>query len=192
MEKRLPLQVLLEIALMAALAFVIDLLIPSIKPMPSVYLNFSMIPIFILAFRRGVIPSAIAGMIWGLLQIITGEAWILHPIQTIMEYIIALAFIGVAGVFKNQIQTHFQSGHKNSGLIIVTVAIIVGSLSRYFWHFLAGFFFWVELYEMPVEEGLWFSLWTNGLSGIGSGILCAVIVGFLFVTSTQFIKQSIS
>ncbi|WAA13475.1 energy-coupled thiamine transporter ThiT [Fervidibacillus halotolerans] len=190
MEKKLSLQVMVEIALLAALAFVIDLFIPSIKPIPSVYLNFSMIPIFILAFRRGVIPSAIAGMIWGLLQIITGEAWILHPIQVIMEYIIALAFIGVAGLFKNRIQKEVIAD-KKSGLIITVIAILAGSLSRYFWHFLAGYFFWVDILKIPEEKGFFFSFWTNGLSGIGSGIFCAVIIGLLLTTSPRMIKQSL-
>ena len=180
---------MIEIAFMAALAFVIDLVIPTIEPVPGVYLNFSMIPIFLLAFRRGVIPSAVGGLLWGLLQIVTAEAYFLHIVQVILEYILALLFISVAGFFRTPIQSAFRERNLKKGMGYVVLAVTLGSLSRYFWHFLAGFIFWTRLiYKMETVPGILFALWTQGLSAIGSAVLCSLILVPLLRTAPRLLK----
>ena len=47
------------------------------------------------------------GLIWGLLQIVVGDAIIVTPIQVLIEYFVAFAFIGFAGLFYRPIQKHF-------------------------------------------------------------------------------------
>src|SRR5699024_12191266 len=79
--KRFKLQTIIEIAIFAALAMILDFL-PSIKFGPSISISFAMVPIFIVAFRWGFIASTISGFIWGILQIATGDAWILTPMRS--------------------------------------------------------------------------------------------------------------
>src|SRR5690625_998678 len=105
MKKTFNLQTLLEIAIFGALAMLLDL-IPSINPHPSISISFAMVPIFIIAFRWGVRASFASGFIWGILQIVLGDAWILTPLQAFIEYFIAFAFVGFAGLFMNRSEEH--------------------------------------------------------------------------------------
>ncbi|MER2255183.1 MAG: energy-coupled thiamine transporter ThiT, partial [Priestia megaterium] len=89
-NKALPLQAKIEIAIFAALALLLDLL-PSIKIATAVSISFSMVPIFIMCFRWGVKGGALSGLLWGLLQLATGTAYILTALQTFIEYIVAFA-----------------------------------------------------------------------------------------------------
>lgn len=84
--------VLLEASLMAAFAVILDLL-PSIKLSPSISISIAMVPIFLLSYRRGWRAGILAGFVWGILQIALGDAWIATPVQMIVEYFIAFAFI---------------------------------------------------------------------------------------------------
>ncbi|TDM42926.1 hypothetical protein ETI09_00760 [Macrococcoides canis] len=63
--------VLLEIAMMAAFAMVLDFIDSQIKGIFfGLSLSFSMVPILLLSFRRGVKAGMAAGFLWGLLQIV--------------------------------------------------------------------------------------------------------------------------
>ncbi|ADF39369.1 hypothetical protein BMD_2524 [Priestia megaterium DSM 319] len=63
MNKALPLQAKIEIAIFAALALLLDLL-PSIKIATAVSISFSMVPIFIMCFRWG---GKRRGSIWSIM-----------------------------------------------------------------------------------------------------------------------------
>lgn len=105
------LQPLIETAILAALAFIIDLL-PSIKLGPWISISFAMVPVFILSFRWGLKYGLMSGFLWGLLQVIFGDAYILHWFQFIVEYFVAFAFVGFAGIFMRQIQENFAKETK--------------------------------------------------------------------------------
>src|SRR5699024_11679581 len=49
---------------------------------------------------------------WGILQIVLGDAWILTPLQAFIEYFIAFAFVGFAGLFMNQIKRNLLENNK--------------------------------------------------------------------------------
>src|SRR5690625_4826016 len=115
--------------------------LPSIKFGPSISISFAMVPIFVIAFRWGFIASTISGFLWGILQIATGDAWILTPMQAFIEYFIAFACIGFAGLFARSIQSNLKDKEKGKALIWIVIAVYIGSLTRYFWHFVAGVIF---------------------------------------------------
>src|SRR5690625_2688552 len=131
MKKFLPLQAMLEVAIFAALAMLIDLL-PGIKPIPSISISLSMVPIFIVAFRWGVKASFISGFIWGILQIVTGDAWILTPLQAFIEYFIAFDFIGFAGLFARFVQNAADSNQKFKMSLYIIIGTFFGSIARCF------------------------------------------------------------
>ena len=101
------LQAMIESAILAAFAMVIDILPLSIKLPTGGSISFAMIPIFIIAYRWGFKSAFLGGLVWGLLQIVVGDAYILTPVQAFIEYFIAFAFIGFAGLFYRPIQKHF-------------------------------------------------------------------------------------
>jgi thiamine transporter len=185
--KKLGLVALIEAALMAAFAVILDLL-PSIDLSPSISISISMVPIFLLAFRHGVKASLASGFIWGLLQIASGDAWIATPVQMIIEYFIAFAFIGFAGLFYRKIQGSIRNNQKKKALLWVVIAVFVGSLARYFWHFIAGFIFFAE-YAPEGMDPVLFSFLTNGATMLGTAVLCSIVLVLLISTAPRLIGR---
>ncbi|MFD2679701.1 energy-coupled thiamine transporter ThiT [Bacillus seohaeanensis] len=185
--KKIGLVGLIEAALMAAFAVILDLL-PSINLSPSISISVSMVPIFLLAFRHGVKASIVSGFVWGLLQIALGDAWIAHPVQMIMEYFLAFAFIGFAGLFFRIIQGSLRNNRKTKALVWSVVAVFVGSLARYFWHFIAGFIFFAE-YAPKGTNPVLFSFLANGATMLGTAILCSIVLVLLISTAPRLIQR---
>lgn len=189
MGKTFKLQTLLEIAIFAALAMLLDLL-PSIKPHPSISISFAMVPIFIIAFRWGFRAAFISGFIWGILQISLGDAWILTPLQAFIEYFIAFAFVGFAGLFSNVIKSNLLSKNKKTAIFYVVIAVIVGAAARYFWHFVAGVVFFSE-YAFEAGQGpIIFSLIANGITFTGAVITCSILLVLLISTAPHLITSA--
>lgn len=186
------LQAMIESAILAAFALVIDILPLSIKLPTGGSISFAMIPIFIIVYRWGFKMAFLGGLIWGLLQIVVGDAIIVTPIQVLIEYFVAFAFIGFAGVFYRPIQKALLTTNENNegkkviGYIIV--ATFVGSFARYFCHFIAGIIFWGQ-YAPKGQSAVLYSLIVNGSVMIGSYILCTILLIFLFLTSPRLFKS---
>ncbi len=68
-------RLLTEIAFMAALAFIISLIPNTVYGW--IIVEIACIPILILSFRRGLTAGLVGGLIWGILSMITGHAYIL-------------------------------------------------------------------------------------------------------------------
>ena len=185
--KKIKLVALIEAAFFAAIAMVLDLL-PSITIAPAVTISFSMVPIFILAFRWGFKVSFISGFLWGLLQLTTGNFYFLSVIQFLIEYFIAFAFVGFAGLFHPVIQKSLQNGNKLLVSIWVVVAVFVGSLARYFWHFVAGVVFWGDYAPEGMSPFL-YSFVMNGLAMVGAAVLCSIVLVLLISASKRIIMK---
>ncbi|HDX9613121.1 TPA: energy-coupled thiamine transporter ThiT [Bacillus toyonensis] len=201
------LQAMIESAILAAFAMVIDILPLSIKLPTGGSISFAMIPIFIIAYRWGFKMAFLGGLIWGLLQIVVGDAYILTPIQAFIEYFVAFAFIGFAGLFHRPIQKSLAvsnedqsslgsrkdkpASKQNKGkkaLVYIILATFVGSFARYFCHFIAGIIFFGQ-YAPKGQSAALYSLIVNGSTMIGSFILCTVLLILLFTTSPRLFKS---
>lgn len=186
--KKIKLQALIEAAFFAAFALILDLL-PSIQLGPWMSVSCAMLPIFILAFRWGFTVSVISGFIWGLLQVATGDAYILNIVQFLIEYFVAFAFVGFAGLLYKQIQTAFFAEKKKAkGLILAVLAVFLGSIARYFWHFLAGVVFWAE-YAPEGMSPVIYSLVVNGATMIGAAIFCSILIVLLLSAAPRLIQR---
>ncbi|MGG4166704.1 energy-coupled thiamine transporter ThiT [Rossellomorea vietnamensis] len=184
--KNTRLVVLLEASLMAAFAVILDML-PSIKLSPSISISIAMVPIFLLSYRRGWKAGFLGGFVWGILQIALGDAWIATPVQMVIEYFIAFAFIGFAGIFAGKIQAALGSGLRSKAIVWVVIATFAGSLARYFWHFIAGFVFFAE-YAPDDMSPLLFSFIMNGITMLGSALLCSIVLVFIANMAPRLIK----
>ncbi|MFS0865594.1 energy-coupled thiamine transporter ThiT [Fredinandcohnia sp. 179-A 10B2 NHS] len=183
------LQAMIEAAIFAALALLLDL-IPSIDFGPSISISFAMIPVFIVALRWGFKIGVLSGFLWGLLQIVF-DPWIIHPVQGAIDYFLAFSFIGFAGLFKNSVQKNLKDGNKGKSLVLIIFAILIGSIARYFWHFVSGFIFFAE--QLKGFEAVWFSLTANGITMIGAFVFCSIIMSLLILSSPRFfvLKQTV-
>ncbi|WP_176538820.1 MULTISPECIES: energy-coupled thiamine transporter ThiT [Bacillus cereus group] len=182
------LQAMIESAILAAFAMIIDILPLSIKLPTGGSISFAMIPIFIIAYRWGFKMAFLGGLIWGLLQIVVGDAYILTPIQAFIEYFIAFAFIGFAGLFYKQIQQTLINGERKKTISYIILATFIGSLARYFCHFIAGIIFWGQ-YAPKGQSAVLYSLIVNGSTMLASFALCTVLLFLLFRTSPRLFKS---
>ncbi|MDE5053147.1 energy-coupled thiamine transporter ThiT [Niallia taxi] len=183
--KKMGLVVLIEIAIFAAIALVLDLL-PSIHLGASGSISIAMVPIFIIAFRWGFKASATAGFLWGLLQIVTGDLQALAFWQVILEYFLAFACIGFAGLFMPTIQAKLKNGEKGAASLVMVAAILTGSAIRYFWHFLAGVTIWAQ-YAPEGQSALAYSLFYNGIPFIGASVLCSIVAVILLSAAPRLV-----
>ncbi|MGM9929240.1 MAG: energy-coupled thiamine transporter ThiT [Bacillus sp. (in: firmicutes)] len=186
-SRKLNLVGMIEAAFLAAFAMVLDLL-PSIKVTPFVSISIAMIPIFLAALRWGMKVGVLSGFLWGALQVVTGDAYILTVAQFLMEYFIAFACIGFAGLFYQKVKVSFEQKQQTKAVLWIVVAVIVGSIARYIWHFIAGVLFWGS-YAPEGMSAVWYSFVINGGAMIGSAVLCAAVLAVLLSTSPRLVVR---
>ncbi len=133
---------LVEVAIFAAMAFVFDLLgtIMSFSLWPQGgSVSIAMVPVFLMALRWGVKGGVVTGLLLGLLQIVSGTAYILTPIQGVLDYIVAFSVVGLSGLVFSLIQTNGNNRMVN--VLYVVLGILLGSSLRFLAHFIGGIVF---------------------------------------------------
>ena len=169
---------MIEVALFATIAYILDLVTQPMSLGPWISLSFKMVPIFLLSFRWGVKAGAMGGLIWGLLQVVTGQAaggW-LTLTQVFLEYFVAFSLIGISGVVKPTLDKAIKQGNRVKSLMVITEGILLGSFARYLIHFIAGVIFWGN-YAPKGQSPFLYSFIVNSSSFLGE-TLASLIVFF--------------
>ena len=169
---------MIEVALFATIAYILDLVTQPMSLGPWISLSFKMVPIFLLSFRWGLKAGAMGGLIWGLLQVVTGQAaggW-LTLIQGFLEYFVAFSLIGISGMVKPALNKAIKQGNKVKSLMVITEGILLGSFARYLIHFIAGVIFWGS-YAPKGQSPYLYSFIVNSSSFLGE-TLASLIVFF--------------
>jgi len=92
---------LVEASMMIALSVVLGEFITLFKmPMGGSVTLGAMVPIFFFAYRWGGVAGMLVGVVYGVLDLVIGGIYSVHPISIIFDYIIAYGILGVAGFFK--------------------------------------------------------------------------------------------
>ena len=156
MREKFSTRVLAEIAIFAAIGFALDALQSGI--FRGVWVNggsvgFAMIPVFVIAYRRGLVPGLLCGLILSLVQML-GGIYIINAstfenqflrvmgpfIQVMLDYVLAYFVVGVAGAFAGLYKKSESMGKK---LLWITVGVVVGGLLKYACHVASGYF-WLD------------------------------------------------
>ena len=182
---------IVEMAVFSALAFIFDFLanVVSFSLWPQGgSVSISMVPIFLMAYRWGVKGGVTTGLILGLLQILSGTAYIMHPIQGLLDYIIAYTVVGVAGiVFKYTERKKIGIRDlKTSSLVLL--GIFLGSALRFVAHFIAGIIFFGSG-AADDQSVIVFSLLYNLSYMLPSVIASGLVMMLLFATAPQTILK---
>lgn len=155
MRQQSPIQ-LTEIALVTGLATLLDKL-PLFTLPQGGSITLAMLPILLLAFRRGKKAGLTAGLLTGCLQLVLG-AYILNPFQVILDYLLAYTVLGIAGC--NQTRTSLQ----------ISLATLLATSLRLICHVLAGIIF----YGQFAPEGI--PVWLYALIYNASFLLPASVI----------------
>ncbi len=125
---------LVETGIFVGIAVVLDAIFGAIYSFPyGGSIGVAMLPIFIIASRRGLKYGLIAGILYGLIQTMI-KVYFLNFMQYFLDYIIAFAVVGL-GAFIPKTLT------KVSRFIYL---IIIGSVLRLIAASLAGVAYWAE------------------------------------------------
>lgn len=164
-NSKFDVRLLTEIALMAALAFIISLIPNTVYGW--IIIEIACIPILILSLRRGLYAGFVGGLVWGILTIITGHAYILAPSQAFIEYILAPVSLGLAGFFRQRkLELRYFP---------VVIGVLIAVLVKYTLHFIAGIIFWSQ-YAWKGWGAVAYSLAVNGISGVLTAVAAIVIL----------------
>lgn len=58
----------------------------------------TMVPLFVVSFRRGALAGVISGSVYGVVSMLISGA-IYHPMSIVLDYILAFGLIGISGFF---------------------------------------------------------------------------------------------
>ena len=134
---------LCEIGIFAALGFVFDelqgILFKGVFPNGG-SIGIAMIAVLIIAYRRGLWPALLTGLIMGVFDIAT-SAYIIHPVQLLLDYIFPYAFVGFAGLLKPFFDKYED---KKSRILWIIAGTVIGGLLKFTSHYLAGVFYWAN------------------------------------------------
>lgn len=93
----------------------------------------SMLPLMLFAYMFGAKKGLLAGVIYGLLQLIQSPQ-IYQPLQVLLDYPIAFGSLALAGIFRN---AKFLKGNK---ILEFALGMIVACVFRYVSHVISGTF----------------------------------------------------
>jgi thiamine transporter len=154
-------QEIAEMGIAIALAFVLSTIKVYHLPSGGSVTAGSMVPILIFALRRGTRLGLATAVLYGLVQIIEG-AYIVHPVQALLDYPIAFGMLGLAGFF----------------LATPLLGVIVGIGGRFIAHFFSGVIFFSEY--APPGQNVWvYSAGYNASYLVPELIVSAILIYLL-------------
>ena len=174
------LRILMEVAIFAVISLILDLFIPSTW---ALNISFKMLPVVIIALRRGTIPGVLSGFLWGFLQFAVGNAHILTISQFLLEYFVVFALIGLAGVLSVPLKNtlRMEPERKTKHVVLAGTGLVIGSFARYVIHFIAGYIFWGQ-YAPEGQSAVLYSFLVN-ISAFSSETLTTLFVLILLAQS---------
>ena len=156
-----------EIGVFIALAVVLGTLTRFVQLPFGGSINLSLLPLIVLALRRGVQVGAISGALYGVVDFVLNP-FFYHPAQVLLDYPIAFgcmgAFSGLGARFNISRHHYWGSGF----------AVGVGGIGRLFFHWLSGVLFFAS-YAPPGEPAWLYSLSYNSSYVIPETIFCILL-----------------
>jgi thiamine transporter len=146
-------------ALCIALSFILDCLTLYKLPQGGGITPAAMLPVMFFAWTFGVVPGIAAGTVHGLLGMIAG-AYVIHPLQFLLDYILPFAALGLAGVFKGKKSFPF--------------GILLACSVRFLMHFLSGWVYFGS-YAPPDQTAFAYSLGYNASYMVPNTIICLAV-----------------
>lgn len=176
------LSVWIEATIIAALATALSFIPLNIGPSFSITVGQPVLVLY--ALRRGLKPGLAAGFLWGVLHILVGTAYILTPLQGFIEYFVAFGFTGFAGLWANKMRADLNTNDAKHSVLVIILASLVGTFARYFWHTIAGYYFWGQF--APEGWSPWlYSITMNSISALATGTFTIVVLLIVLRTTPQ-------
>lgn len=176
---RQRLLILLEVAMMTALAVVFSEI--KVFQMPQGgSVSLVMVPIALLAVRRGLFPGVICGLLVGVLQTFLGS-YVVHPIQLLLDYPLAFGALGLAGLIR--LSTMEERMTKVMALWSV---LFVGVIGRLACHFISGIV-WFGEYAPEGVPVAWHSFVYNITYLLPEMVITGIVLTVVMTSAPQLL-----
>lgn len=135
----------------------------------------SMLPIMIFSYIFGIGRGVIVGFVYSILQLIQ-DMYIVHWAQLLFDYPFAFAAIGLSGIAKK----------------CLPLGVLIGGLSRFFFHFISGAIFFGSY--APEGQNVFLYSFIINITLIGTDTLLCFLVSLLppFKSSIEKLKNNLS
>jgi thiamine transporter len=169
-------RVMMEISLSVALAYVLRRF--AVWQMPfGGDISLAMLPLVVVALRRGVGAGVLAGVLFGLLDY-TIEPYFVHWAQFFLDYPVAYGLVGVAGIMQPLLARFLASRARAAQVAVVAAGALAGGVARFAAHFLSGLIFFAA--NAPAGQPAWlYSVIYNATYVFPSVAICAVAAAVL-------------
>jgi putative proton-coupled thiamine transporter YuaJ len=150
-------------------------------------ISLGLIPLVVYSLRRGAVPGITVGLVWGLLLIVIGKAYVLTIPQVVLEYPVAFALGGLGGIFAGSLHKKLsaQESVLSPGVIMTVIfAGAVSAVARWFVHFWAGVIFWGSYAPEGMSPYL-YSFIFNGASAVANAVMLAIVLSVLIRTAKK-------
>ncbi|WP_221564183.1 energy-coupled thiamine transporter ThiT [Alkalihalobacillus sp. TS-13] len=127
-----------EVAIMAALGIILGFIKLSGPWAFGGSVSLEMVPIFIMAFRRGLFAGVLTGMLIGLLQLLINP-YIYYFLQVILDYPLAFLVVGLAGLARPKWSDSF-----GKRVLLIIAGTFIGSILRLASHVISGVAFFAD------------------------------------------------
>ncbi|BDR58297.1 energy-coupled thiamine transporter ThiT [Xylocopilactobacillus apicola] len=157
-ESVLSIKFIVEDALFAALAMVLNMLKPNLGAGSAINISLGFVPIVFLALKRGIASGLLSGFIFGILDLFLrgiGSNNIVAPSQAFLEYILAFTAIGLAGLVHLPLQLSVNKKKHAFSVLFIFLGIFIGGLAKYFCHMAASAVFFAKYLTLPKHGGIW-------------------------------------
>ena len=141
-------------------------------------ISLSMLPIFVLALRRGMGPAALAGAAFGVVDFILNP-YAAAPIQVLLDYPVAFALLSVTGLGSRQYRRLVAAGRRVAAEAVAVPWMILGATARFAAHFVSGIIFFGM--NAPAGTPVWVYSAAYNLSYVVPSLILVVFAALLIL-----------
>lgn len=162
-QSRFTPRLIAEMGVAIALAAVLHLVKLWEMPQGGSITLGTMVPLFIIALRRGPTVGALTGAVYGIVEgwILSGGRFFYYPAQVILDYPLAFGLLGLAGFFPR----------------FPAFGITVGALARYASHVVSGALFFAQY--APKGQPVWLYSLGYNVAYLGPDFFVAIVLTLL-------------
>ncbi len=186
--KKLNVNVLTEIAIFAAIGWVLDFVQGAASDVLPTFamggsIGIAMLAVIIISLRRGFVPGLICGLTMGLLDMLDGcyaytDVWYKAMFQLMLDYGIGYSMCALSALFFSKIRKD------NNTTLFLVLACLVAMLGKFTCHYISGVLFW------PSDDfggPFIYSIVYNGSYMFPSFVLCSLVLVLIFKKNKNII-----
>ncbi len=176
-------KMIVEIALSVALAAVLGLwkiTLPWNFAGGSV--SLTMLPVLIVAVRRGLWAGVTAGAIFGGIDYLM-EPFFVHPLQVVLDYPLAFGACGLAGLGAGLVASALRKGPNLTGGLAAAPWMLLGGAGRFACSFASGMVFFGA--NAPDGQPVWLYSLVYNASYLAPSVIACTLLGIVLVPALE-------